>query len=91
MKMQMLLIHNGILVHKLVLNPTTPQKAAGCLIEPPVSVPIEASQSFAATAAAEPPLDPPGTFVVQPDLARFRMQNFHLKNPLQIHHNLFCR
>ena len=41
--------------------PTTPQYEAGCLIEPPVSEPSAAKHSFAATAAAEPPEEPPGT------------------------------
>src|SRR3954454_753541 len=41
--------------------PTTPQSAAGCRIEPPVSVPVAPAHSDAATAAAEPPEDPPGT------------------------------
>jgi hypothetical protein len=35
--------------------------AAGCRIDPPVSVPSDPAQSEAATAAAEPPEDPPGT------------------------------
>ena len=43
------------------LNPTTPQKDAGCLIEPPVSLPNEATAEPADTTAAEPPEDPPGT------------------------------
>ncbi len=38
-----------------------PQKLAGWRIEPPVSVPIAANAAHAATAAAEPPDDPPGT------------------------------
>ena len=38
-----------------------PQNDAGCRIEPPVSEPSAAGASRAATAAAEPPLDPPGT------------------------------
>src|SRR5208283_1384604 len=42
------------------LNPTTPQSAAGILTEPPVSDPKAPAQKPAATAAAEPPLDPPG-------------------------------
>ena len=42
------------------MSPTTPQQAAGCRIDPPVSEPSAATQSSAATAAAEPPLDPPG-------------------------------
>ncbi len=41
----------------------TPQKLAGRRIEPPVSVPSVAVHSSAATAAAEPPDDPPGTRV----------------------------
>src|SRR5213075_2786727 len=43
------------------LRPTTPESAAGCRIEPPVSDPSAPKAAFAATAAAEPPLDPPGT------------------------------
>ncbi len=47
--------------------PTMPVKAAGWRIEPPVSVPIAPRQSFAATAAAEPPDEPPGTsFAFEP-------------------------
>ncbi len=38
-----------------------PQKLAGWRIEPPVSVPVAPSAIRAATAAAEPPDDPPGT------------------------------
>src|SRR3954464_4719073 len=41
--------------------PATPQKAAGWRIEPPVSVAVAPRQSRAATAAAEPPEEPPGT------------------------------
>ena len=44
------------------LRPTTPQNEAGCRIDPPVSVPSVAGQIPAATAAAEPPLEPPGTY-----------------------------
>ena len=42
-------------------SPTIPQNAAGCLIEPPVSLPIAAAHRPAATAAALPALLPPGT------------------------------
>ncbi len=42
------------------LKPTMPQQAAGIRIDPPVSEPSAASARFAASAAAEPPLDPPG-------------------------------
>ena len=38
-----------------------PQSAAGCLIEPPVSEPSAHGAMPAATAAAEPPDEPPGT------------------------------
>src|SRR5215510_6019579 len=48
--------------------PTTPQNAAGWRIEPPVSDPSESGVMPAATATAEPPLDPPG--------ARSRSQGF---------------
>ena len=49
--------------------PTMPVNAAGWRIEPPVSVPVEPRQSRAATAAAEPPDEPPGTsFVFAPRL-----------------------
>ena len=41
--------------------PTTPQKAAGWRMEPPVSLPRAKAASPAATAAAEPPELPPGT------------------------------
>src|SRR5438067_7729231 len=41
--------------------PTTPQSEAGCRMEPPVSEPVASGVSPAATAAAEPPLEPPGT------------------------------
>jgi hypothetical protein len=41
------------------LKPVTPQNAAGMRIEPPESVPSAASARPAASAAAEPPEDPP--------------------------------
>ena len=37
-----------------------PQAADGIRIEPPVSVPTEASAMPVATEMADPPLDPPG-------------------------------
>src|SRR3954454_24503774 len=37
-----------------------PHSAAGCRMDPPVSVPRDAIHSSAATAAADPPDDPPG-------------------------------
>jgi hypothetical protein len=42
------------------LKPTIPQQAAGMRIEPAESVPSAASQRPAASAAADPPLEPPG-------------------------------
>ena len=41
-------------------RPTRPQQAAGIRIEPVPSLPDAAPMSPAATAAAEPPLEPPG-------------------------------
>src|SRR5258708_33514553 len=44
--------------------PTTPQNDAGCRTEPPVSDPSAAGTAPAATSAAEPPEEPPGTRVL---------------------------
>src|SRR5215469_3425702 len=44
-------------------TPTTPQNAAGWRTEPPVSEPSAIGTTPAATAAAEPPEEPPGTRV----------------------------
>jgi hypothetical protein len=43
------------------VTPTTPQKEAGWRMEPPVSEPSATTAVPWATAAAEPPLEPPGT------------------------------
>src|SRR3954453_10733587 len=43
------------------LIPTVPVNAAGWRIEPPVSVAVAPRQRRAATAAADPPDEPPGT------------------------------
>ena len=40
--------------------PTIPFADAGATIEPPVSVPMVAAQKFAATATADPELEPLG-------------------------------
>src|SRR5438552_664519 len=45
-------------------SPTTPQKLAGWRIEPPVSDAKAPKAMCAATAAADPPEDPPATRVV---------------------------
>ena len=42
------------------LMPTTPFMAAGLTIDPSVSVPMATVQNPAATATAEPELEPPG-------------------------------
>src|SRR5918996_4463805 len=42
-------------------RPTTPQREAGCFTEPPVSVPSAHGARPPATAAADPPEEPPGT------------------------------
>src|SRR4051794_3102872 len=42
------------------LDPTVPVTAPGWRIEPPVSVPIAIGASYALTAAADPPPEPPG-------------------------------
>src|SRR3989338_4893800 len=47
----------------VVFNPTTPHKLAGWRMDPPVSEPKAATAIWAATAAAEPPDEPPGTRV----------------------------
>ncbi len=45
---------------RLGLSPTRPQQAAGMRIEPPPSLPCAIGTIPAATAAAEPPEEPPG-------------------------------
>src|SRR4051794_3212046 len=56
------------------LNPTTPQNAAGRMVEPFVCEPTAAGTTPAATAAAEPIEEPPGVravfhgFLVAPGL-----------------------
>ena len=47
------------------LRPKRPQKAAGIRIEPPPSPPIPIGTMPDATAAAVPPLDPPGVKAVR--------------------------
>ena len=50
------------------LRPVTPQKEAGCLMDPPVSEPSATGANAAATHAAEPPDEPPGTLSVSQGL-----------------------
>src|SRR5215472_12477339 len=47
---------------KLGFNPNTPAKLAGMRMEPPPSVPSAKGQNRAASAADEPPDEPPGVF-----------------------------
>jgi hypothetical protein len=50
--------------------PTVPVNEAGWRMEPPVSVAVAPRQSSAATAAAEPPEEPPGVSWALPPLLR---------------------
>src|SRR2546430_4358379 len=62
--------------------PPTPQSAAGWRIEPPVSVPRAQTASPAATAAALPPLEPPGTRVGSHGLCTGPNAEFSLDEPI---------
>src|SRR5574337_153537 len=59
-----------------------PQKLAGCRIDPPVSVPSEAAQRSAATAAADPPEDPPGTQSSAHGLRVRKKAEFSVEEPI---------
>src|SRR5580698_8548277 len=63
-------------------TPTTPQKLAGCRIDPPVSEPSVATARLEATAAAEPPLDPPGTRSVSTGLRTGPYAEFSFDDPM---------
>ncbi len=63
-------------------SPTIPQSAAGWRIEPPVSVPIAHGASPAATAAADPPLEPPGTRSVSHGLRTTPYPEFSFDEPI---------
>src|SRR5687767_12024711 len=52
------------------LMPTVPVSAAGWRMEPPVSVAVAARHRLAATAADDPPDEPPGTSFVSDPLRR---------------------
>src|SRR5262245_61665271 len=57
--------------------PTVPVRAAGWRIEPPVSVAVAARHRLAATAAEEPPEEPPGTRpTLEPLAGSWRRQGF---------------
>jgi hypothetical protein len=57
--------------------PTTPLYDAGEIIDPSVSVPIATAHRFAATATADPELDP--------DALRSRIYGFLVSPPLLLH------
>src|SRR5918911_824999 len=59
-----------------------PHSAAGWRIEPPVSVPIAQGTSPAATAAALPPDEPPGTRVRSHGLSTGPYAEFSLLEPI---------
>src|SRR5262245_19608909 len=61
--------------------PTVPVRAAGWRIEPPVSVAVAARHRWAATAADDPPEEPPGT---SPTLAPLRRQGL-VTGPKRLH------
>jgi hypothetical protein len=63
-------------------SPTTPDSAAGCLTEPPVSVPRAQTASPAATAAADPPDDPPGTVPRSHGLCTGPNAEFSFEDPI---------
>ena len=62
--------------------PTTPESAPGWRIEPPVSVPRPNTAWPAATAAAEPPEEPPGTRVTSHGLRTAPNAEFSFELPI---------
>src|SRR3954465_14865660 len=62
--------------------PTIPHRAAGWRIEPPVSVPSAHGAVPAATAAALPPLEPPGTRLRAPRLGTGPKAEFSFDEPI---------
>src|SRR5436309_3077913 len=63
-------------------SPTTPHRDAGWRTEPPVSVPSAHTASPAATAAAEPPDEPPGTVSRFQGLRTGPYAEFSLEEPM---------
>ena len=61
--------------------PTVPVSAAGWRMEPPVSVAVAARQRPAATAAEEPPEEPPGTSLSVVGLPSFRRRQGETTGP----------
>src|SRR5580704_17134371 len=60
----------------------TPHIAPGCRIDPPVSVPSDANANPAATAAADPPLEPPGMRSVASGFSTGPYAEFSLELPI---------
>src|SRR5919199_3826993 len=63
-------------------SPTRPHSAAGCLIEPPVSDPSAHGARPPATAAVEPPDEPPGTRVGSHGLRDGPKPEFSVDEPI---------
>src|SRR5712691_2090106 len=63
-------------------KPTTPHSEAGCRTEPPVSEPNATGTMPAATAAAEPPDEPPGTRVVSQGFLTAPNAEFSFEEPI---------
>ena len=64
------------------MSPTIPHSAAGWRIEPPVSVPIAHGAAPAATAAALPPEEPPGTRERSHGLSTGPYAQFSVEEPI---------
>src|SRR3989442_15582901 len=78
---------NAISPYRLIrqyvgFSPTTPHSDAGCRTDPPVSVPRAHTASPDATAAAEPPDEPPGTRSVSHGLRAGPYPEFSLDEPI---------
>jgi len=67
---------------KVGLSPNTPHSDAGTRIEPLVSEPSVSGTCPAATAAAEPPEEPPGTRAVSQGLRTGPKAEFSLDEPI---------
>src|SRR5215510_4509620 len=63
-------------------SPITPHSAAGCRTEPPVSEPSATGTIPAATAAAEPPDEPPGTREVSQGFLTAPKAEFSFDEPI---------